>query len=81
VPFYYIEYGFAQMGALQVWLNARKNPQKALSQYKKALALGGSKSLKDLYEAAGIKLVFKEKEIAPIMEEVMQEIERLDKEI
>ncbi|RME02579.1 MAG: M3 family oligoendopeptidase [Planctomycetota bacterium] len=79
VPLYYIEYAFAQLGALQIWLNAKKDPKKALSQYKYALSLGGTCSLKELYEAAGAKFVFSEREIASILEAVLVEIEALEK--
>jgi oligoendopeptidase F len=58
VPFYYIEYGLAQMGAVQVWANAARDPQRALAQYKAALALGGTVSLATLYETAGAKFAF-----------------------
>ncbi|MCZ7606506.1 MAG: EamA family transporter [Planctomycetota bacterium] len=53
VPFYYIEYAIAQIGALQVWLNSKQNGAKALQQYRDALALGGSKPLPELFKTAG----------------------------
>jgi len=74
VPFYYIEYGIAQLGALQLWHNARKDPKTALADYKKALALGGSRPLPELFEAAGIKFDFSQKTIAPLVEVVKQQI-------
>jgi oligoendopeptidase F len=77
VPFYYIEYGIAQLGALQVWMNARKNPAKALSDYRKGLALGGSRPLPELYEAAGIKFDFSAEIIKPLAEAVTAEWEKL----
>lgn len=55
VPFYYIEYAIAQMGALQLWIRYRQDPQATVADYKKALSLGGSKTLPQLFEAAGIK--------------------------
>ncbi len=58
VPFYYIEYGIAQLGALQVWRNSLRDPQQALSAYRRALALGGSVPLPDLFAAAGARLAF-----------------------
>jgi oligoendopeptidase F len=58
LPFYYIEYGIAQLGALQVWQRALTDPQGALAGYKSALRLGGTRSLPDLYAAAGARLVF-----------------------
>ncbi|MEP6781164.1 MAG: M3 family oligoendopeptidase [Gemmatimonadaceae bacterium] len=58
LPFYYIEYGIAQLGALQVFRNAVQDAGEAVSAYKRFLALGGTKSLPELYAAAGVKLVF-----------------------
>jgi len=58
VPFYYVEYGLAQLGATQVWANALKDQQAAVGAYLKALALGGTKSLPELYAAAGAKFAF-----------------------
>jgi len=58
VPFYYVEYGLAQLGAAQVWPNALKDQAAAVAAYRKALALGGTKSLPELYAAAGAKFAF-----------------------
>jgi len=77
VPFYYIEYGIAQLGALQVWLNARRDPKKALADYKKGLALGGSRPVGELYSAAGISFDFSESIIKPLVEAVTEEWEKL----
>ena len=57
-PFYYIEYGLAQLGAVQVWANSLKNPIGAVQNYRKALALGGTATLPQLFEAAGARLAF-----------------------
>lgn len=57
-PFYYIEYGMAQVGALQVWRNSLHNPDKALSAYRQALAYGGTKTLPDLFTSAGAEFRF-----------------------
>lgn len=57
-PFYYIEYGLAQLGAVQVWANALKDQAGAVSRYRKALALGGSTTLPDLFTAAGARFGF-----------------------
>ena len=54
-PFYYVEYGIAQLGALQVWANSKADKAKALDDYKKSLALGGSRPLPELFAAAGCK--------------------------
>jgi oligoendopeptidase F len=77
VPFYYIEYGIAQLGALQVWLNARRDPKKALSDYKHGLSLGGSRPVVELYRAAGISFDFSESIIKPLVEAVTEEWEKL----
>lgn len=57
-PFYYIEYGLAQIGALQVWRNARTDPSGAVAAYRRFLALGATRPLPDLYRAAGVELTF-----------------------
>jgi len=77
VPFYYIEYGIAQLGALQVWLNNRRNPGKALADYKYGLSLGGSRPVRELYRAAGISFDFSEGIIKPLVEAVTEEWEKL----
>lgn len=58
VPFYYIEYGIAQLGAIAMWRQYRNNKGQALENYKKALSLGYTKTLKELYDTAGIKFDF-----------------------
>lgn len=58
VPFYYIEYGFAQLGAIAVWRNYKRDPKKAIEQYKTALALGYTKPIPEIYKAAGIEFNF-----------------------
>lgn len=57
-PFYYIEYAFATVGALQVWRNYLQDPQNALRQYRHALSLGATRTLPELYEAAGANFHF-----------------------
>jgi oligoendopeptidase F len=57
-PFYYIEYGIAQMGALQVWRHSLADQARAVRQYREALALGGTRSLPEIYRTAGARLVF-----------------------
>jgi oligoendopeptidase F len=58
LPFYYIEYGIAQLGALQVFRNAVRDPAGAVAAYKRFLSLGGTRPLPELYKAAGVQLVF-----------------------
>ena len=77
-PFYYIEYGIAQLGALQVWRNSLSDPAAAVRDYRSALALGATERLPDLYAAAGARLIFDAqgmKELASLVEE---ELARLD---
>ena len=76
-PFYYIEYGIAQLGALQVWANSKRDKAKALGDYKKALALGGSRPLPELFQAAGCKFEFSAKTIQPIAKMLREELEKL----
>ena len=58
IPFYYIEYGLAQVGALQVWRNALRDQRQAVATYRSALKLGGTRSLPGLYEAAAAEFRF-----------------------
>ena len=81
VPFYYIEYAIAQLGALQLWLNYKRNPQKTINQYLKGLSLGGSKPLPELYEAIGIKFDFSEKMIQKLFNDLNKELESLLEEL
>ena len=79
VPLYYIEYGIAQLGALQLWLQFRRDQGKALSNYKKALALGGSRPLPELFGAAELKFEFGPNTMQELMREVQGELSRLPK--
>jgi oligoendopeptidase F len=72
VPFYYIEYGIAQLGALQLWLHAKQDPRNTLRQYRIALALGGSRTLPELFQAAGIPFDFSERTIVPLIREIQK---------
>ncbi len=77
VPFYYIEYGIAKLGALQVWNNALRDRATATRKYREGLALGGSRPLPELFEAAGAKFDFTEGTIRPLMDLLQREINRL----
>ena len=70
VPFYYVEYGIAQLGALQLWRTQRKDPEKALSDYSNAMRLGNTKTLPELFTAADIKLGFDERHLSSLIQEV-----------
>ncbi|XAL97987.1 M3 family oligoendopeptidase [Phycisphaeraceae bacterium D3-23] len=76
-PFYYVEYGIAQLGALQLWQQYRSDPGQALANYRKALALGGTRTLPELFEAADIRFDFSQSTLAPLMQDVAQAIEAL----
>ena len=58
LPFYYVDYGLAQLGALQVWRNALSDQQQAVANYRKALAMGGTATLPDLFATAGARFAF-----------------------
>ena len=77
VPFYYIEYGIAQLGALQVWLNSLKQEQVAINQYMDALCLGGKEGLPVLFQTAGAKFDFGPQTIAPLFERIESELKEL----
>ncbi|MBA3532357.1 MAG: M3 family oligoendopeptidase [Ardenticatenales bacterium] len=76
-PFYYIEYGLAQLGALQVWRNAQTDPAAALSAYRRTLALGGTRSLPELYESAGIRFAFDRATVRDTMQLVETHLDAL----
>ena len=78
VPFYYIEYGIAQLGAIGLWMQFKQNPQQALDNYIKALSLGGTRTLPELYEAAGLKFDFSSEHINTLMSFVKGEMEKLE---
>ena len=77
-PFYYVEYGIAQLGALQVWARSKENPVQALADYKRALRLGGSRPLPELFSAAGCRFDFSAKTVKPLVALVRQELETLN---
>lgn len=77
VPFYYIEYGIAQLGALQLWMKSRHDPRQALSSYRAALKLGGTRSLPHLFNAAGIRFDFTSATIRPLMNALQDELAEL----
>jgi oligoendopeptidase F len=76
-PFYYIEYGIAQLGALQIWQRSLTDRPGAVADYKKALALGGSLPLPELFAAAGIRFDFKDELIASLMRTIRTELDKL----
>jgi oligoendopeptidase F len=76
VPFYYIEYGIAQLGALAVWRNFLNNKEKTLAQYKAALSLGYSKTIGEIYQTAGIEFNFSTAYIHELMKFVKEELSK-----
>jgi oligoendopeptidase F len=78
VPFYYIEYGISQLGAIAMWKQYRENPAGAVANYEKALRLGYTKSIGEIYEAAGIKFDFSADYIGDLARFVKTEIDNLD---
>lgn len=77
VPFYYVEYGIAQIGALQLWMKAKEDPQRALSNYRAALKLGGTRPLPELFSAAGLRFDFSSRTIEPLINAVREELDAL----
>ncbi len=77
VPFYYIEYGIAQLGALQIWTQFREDTAAAVGNYRSALALGGSRPLPELFAAAGARFDFSAGTIAPLMDAIDSELSAL----
>jgi oligoendopeptidase F len=76
-PFYYIEYGIAQLGALQVWHNHRRQGPVALEAYRRFLALGATRSLPELYREAGAALIFDPVGMRPLIEMLEEEMDFL----
>ncbi len=77
VPFYYIEYGIAQLGAIGLWKQYIQNREQALQNYVNALSLGGTKTLPQLYEAAGLEFNLSPAYIKSLMEFVNEEMDKL----
>jgi oligoendopeptidase F len=78
-PFYYIEYGIAQLGAVQVWANALKDQAAAVQSYRHALSLGATVPLPELYAAAGAKLAFDRKTLQAAVDLIETQIAELEK--
>ena len=76
-PLYYIEYGISLLGAIGIWLQSLKSVDTAVNNYRKALALGGSKALPELFAAAGLKFDFSANTVEPLVIAIMQEWEKV----
>lgn len=81
VPFYYIEYGIAQLGALAVWKNYKKDPEKGLEMYLNALKLGYTRSVPEIYKEAGISFDFSLPYVREIAQFLKHELELLEKNV
>jgi oligoendopeptidase F len=77
VPFYYIEYGIAQLGAIGLWMQFKKDKQAAINNYINALSLGGTKTLPELYAAAGLQFDLSPNHIKTLMEFAKDEMKKL----
>ena len=77
VPFYYIEYGMAQLGALSIYKNYRQNGASAIDAYQDFLKLGYTKPVSELYQAAGIEFDFSEERIRALVDFVRDELAKL----
>ena len=78
VPFYYIEYGIAQLGAIAVWKNYKNDPETGLSKYLDALKLGYTKTIKEIYETAGIEFNFSAAYVKELADFIKSELQKLD---
>jgi oligoendopeptidase F len=76
-PFYYIEYGIAQLGALQVWRNSLHDPKEAVRKYREALSLGATRPLPELFKAAGARLIFDSDGMRELITLVEEELAKL----
>jgi oligoendopeptidase F len=76
-PFYYVEYGLAQLGAVQVWRNALQDQAAAVADYRRALALGGTRTLPELFSAAGARFAFDAETLGEAVALIEREIDKL----
>jgi oligoendopeptidase F len=81
VPFYYIEYGFAQLGALQIWKSYTQDPEKTLLHYEAALRLGYKRSITEIYTTAGVDFSFTPDSISELVNFVESQLQKLGVEI
>jgi oligoendopeptidase F len=74
VPFYYVEYGIAQLAALRIWLNSIEDQKKAVEAYKRGLSLGGSRPLPELFNAAGAEFGMDDRAVRSVVEGALRHI-------
>jgi oligoendopeptidase F len=77
VPFYYIEYGIAQLGAIGMWKQYKENSKAAIENYTRALSKGGTQTLPELYKTAGLSFDFSSAKIKELMDMVRAELNKL----
>ena len=80
-PFYYVEYGLAQVGAIQVWKNSLSNRSLAVRNYRKALSLGGTKPLPELFQTAGGRFAFDAGTLGELVDLVEEKVSELEGQI
>ncbi|MCB9225420.1 MAG: M3 family oligoendopeptidase, partial [Crocinitomicaceae bacterium] len=78
VPFYYIEYGFSQLGALGVWKNSLSNEKDAIEKYKGGLSLGYTRDIKNIYKTAGVQFDFSSDYIRSISGMIVEQLDKID---
>lgn len=78
VPFYYIEYGMAQLGAIAIWKNYKENSERGLGQYMEALKLGYTKTIPEIYQTAGIEFNFSQSYVKELITFVKEEFDKLE---
>lgn len=76
-PFYYIEYGIAQLGAIAIWKNYKENGEQAISQFMEALKLGYTQTIPEVYQTAGIAFDFSESYIQELVNFVYEQLQEL----
>ncbi|RPI83835.1 MAG: M3 family oligoendopeptidase, partial [Chloroflexi bacterium] len=79
-PFYYVEYGIAQLGAIQIWRNSLQDQAGAVAAYRKALSLGGSRPLPELFAAAGARFAFDETVLREAVDLILSTLEQLNQQ-
>lgn len=77
VPFYYIEYGIAQLGAIAVWKNYKENPDKGIEKYLEALKLGYTRTIREIYETAGIEFNFSAEYVRELAGFIQSELKKI----
>ena len=80
-PFYYIEYGMAQLGSVQIWRNSLEDRERSVAAYRQAISLGRSVTIPELYEAASIRFAFDEQSLQTAVNTIMESIADLEMEI